>query len=59
MFTTGYGAAGVCDEYDISVLIRLVQPALRLPFGAERAAAELADAIDGSGFAGLFPQAIG
>src|SRR4029453_18680008 len=36
------GAAGVCDEYDISVLIRLVQPALRLPWAAERTAEELA-----------------
>ena len=26
-----HGAAGVCDEYDISVLARHVQPALRLP----------------------------
>ena len=38
-----HGAAGVCDEYDISVLTRHIQPALRLPFGAERTAAELAD----------------
>jgi acyl-CoA dehydrogenase len=51
-----HGAAGVCDEYDISVLARLVQPALRLPWGAERAAAELAGAIGRDGFAGLFPH---
>ena len=49
-----HGAAGVCDEYDISVLCRHVQPALRLPFGAERTAAELADAIDATGFESLF-----
>jgi hypothetical protein len=49
-----HGAAGVCDEYDISVLIRLVQPALRLPWGAERTAEELAAAIARDGFEGLF-----
>jgi hypothetical protein len=49
-----HGAAGVCDEYDISVLIRLVQPALRLPLGAERTAEELAGAIATDGFDGLF-----
>jgi hypothetical protein len=49
-----HGAAGVCDEYDISVLIRLVQPALRLPWGAERTAEELAAAIARDGFDGLF-----
>ncbi|HEX7132175.1 MAG TPA: acyl-CoA dehydrogenase family protein [Iamia sp.] len=51
-----HGAAGVCDEYDISVMARLVQPALRLPWGAERTAAELAAAIGRDGFAGLFPH---
>ena len=51
-----HGAAGVCDEYDISVLARHIQPALRLPFGSERAAAELADAIAVDGFVGLFPH---
>ena len=54
-----HGAAGVCDEYDVSVLARHTQPALRLPFGAERAAAELADAVDRSGFDGLFPHGAG
>ena len=50
-----HGAAGVCDEYDISVLARHVQPALRLPCSAERtAAAVLAAAIQGDGFDGLF-----
>jgi alkylation response protein AidB-like acyl-CoA dehydrogenase len=51
-----HGAAGVCDEYDISVISRHIQPALRLPFGAERSAALLADAIDTQGFVGLFPH---
>lgn len=51
-----HGAAGVCDEYDISVLTRHVQPALRLPCSAERTAAELAAAIRRDGFEGLFPH---
>jgi alkylation response protein AidB-like acyl-CoA dehydrogenase len=51
-----HGAAGVCDEYDISVITRHIQPALRLPFGAERGAQLLADAIDAQRFAGLFPH---
>jgi hypothetical protein len=49
-----HGAAGVCDEYDISVLTRMVQPALRLPWSAERTATELAAAIQRHGFDGLF-----
>jgi alkylation response protein AidB-like acyl-CoA dehydrogenase len=49
-----HGAAGVCDEYDISVLARHVQPALRLPCSAERTVAALADAIAATGFDGLF-----
>jgi hypothetical protein len=51
-----HGAAGVCDEYDISVLTRLVQPALRLPWSAERTATVLADVIQRDGFEGLFPH---
>ena len=51
-----HGAAGVCDEYDISVLTRHVQPALRLPWSAERTATELAEAIQRDGFEGLFPH---
>ncbi len=49
-----HGAAGVCDEYDISVLTRMVQPALRLPWSAERTADALADTIRHEGFEGLF-----
>jgi hypothetical protein len=49
-----HGAAGVCDEYDVSVLTRMVQPALRLPWSAERTAAELSAAIQRDGFDGLF-----
>ena len=51
-----HGAAGVCDEYDVSVLTRMVQPALRLPWSAERTADALADAIHEQGFEGLFPH---
>ncbi len=51
-----HGASGLCDEYDISVIVRHLQPALRLPFGAETTADLLADAIERSGFAGLFPH---
>lgn len=56
-----HGAAGVCDEYDISVLVRHVQPALRLPSSAERTVGALAEAIQRDGFEGLFPhgQAVG
>lgn len=51
-----HGAAGVCDEYDISVLARHVQPALRLPWSAERTVTELSAAIARDGFEGLFPH---
>ena len=54
-----HGAAGVCDEYDISVLTRMVQPALRLPWSAERTATELAAAIQRDGFDGLFEHGRG
>ena len=40
-----HGASGLCDEYDISILCRHVQPLLRLPMGVERTTAALADAI--------------
>ena len=49
-----HGAAGVCDEYDVSVLTRMAQPALRLPWSAERTATVLAAAIERDGFEGLF-----
>lgn len=51
-----HGAAGVCDEYDVSVLTRMVQPALRLPAGVDRTATDLAEAIAADGFVGLFPH---
>ncbi|HZT67843.1 MAG TPA: acyl-CoA dehydrogenase family protein [Acidimicrobiales bacterium] len=51
-----HGAAGLCDEYDISILCRHVQPCLRLPFGSERTALELAGAVERMGFDSLFPH---
>ncbi len=49
-----HGAAGVCDEYDVSVITRHLQPALRIPFGAETTASHLVDAVAQHGFDGLF-----
>lgn len=51
-----HGASGVCEEYDISVICRHVQPLLRLPFGAEATLSALVDAIDATGFESLFPH---
>jgi hypothetical protein len=51
-----HGAAGVCDEYDVSILARHIQPDLRLPFGASSTAEHLAAAVDRDGFEALFPQ---
>jgi hypothetical protein len=51
-----HGASGLCDELDISILVRHLQPALRLPAGAEETAGDLAAAIAEGGFDGLFPH---
>ena len=51
-----FGAAGLCDEYDVSVLLRHIQPDLRLPFGSERTATVLFAAVERYGFESLFPQ---
>ena len=51
-----HGAAGVCDEYDVSVLARHIQPDLRLPFGSTATASQLAAAVELRGFEALFPQ---
>ncbi len=51
-----HGASGLCDEYDISILCRHIQPEMRLPFGAERTASELFAAAAAIGFSGLFPH---
>ena len=52
-----HGAAGLCDEYDISVLVRHLQPALRLPLDADATSELLFDVIAQEGFATLFPLA--
>ncbi len=51
-----FGAAGLCDEYDVSILVRHVQPDLRLPFGSEQTASTLFDAVVRHGFDSLFPH---
>jgi Acyl-CoA dehydrogenase, C-terminal domain len=54
-----HGASGLCDEYDISVLVRHVQPALRLPLDADAMSDLVFDAISTQGFATLFPLGTG
>ncbi|HLH27916.1 MAG TPA: acyl-CoA dehydrogenase family protein [Acidimicrobiales bacterium] len=51
-----FGAAGVCEEYDVSVIARHLQPALRLPCGPDRTAAALVAAVRSTGFESLFPH---
>jgi hypothetical protein len=51
-----HGAAGVCDEYDVSVLALSVQPATRLAGGVHRSGAQLHRLVARDGFAGLFPH---
>lgn len=51
-----FGAAGLCDEYDVSILVRHMQPDLRLPFGSEQTASILFDAVSRHGFESLFPH---
>jgi hypothetical protein len=50
-----HGAAGMCDEYDISFLVRHVQPALRLPVDSDALSDILFRRITAHGFATLFP----
>jgi hypothetical protein len=50
-----HGAAGMCDEYDISFLVRHVQPAMRLPLDSDALSDILFDSITTDGFATLFP----
>jgi hypothetical protein len=49
-----HGASGFCDEYDISVLVRHVQPAVRLPVDSDAMSEIVFDAIQARGFASLF-----
>jgi hypothetical protein len=48
------GAVGFCDEHDVSVLDRHLQPLLRLPLSAERLAARLVPAVEAHEFETLF-----
>jgi hypothetical protein len=50
-----HGAAGLADEYDISVLVRHFQPALRLPVDSDAMSDIVFDALQTHGFATLFP----
>jgi hypothetical protein len=54
-----HGASGLCDEYDISILLRHVQPALRLPVDADAMSDLVFAAITTEGFATLFPLGVG
>jgi hypothetical protein len=54
-----HGASGLCDEYDISILVRHVQPALRLPVDADAMSDLVFAAITTEGFATLFTLGVG
>jgi Acyl-CoA dehydrogenase, C-terminal domain len=51
-----HGAVGFCDEHDLSVLSRHVQPQLRLGGGLEATTEHLMAAIDHTGFDSLFDR---
>lgn len=51
-----HGAIGFCDEHDLSVLSRHIQPQLRLPAGVEATTERLLAAVDELGFASLFGE---
>lgn len=48
-------ATGLCDEHDLSVVDRHLQPVLRRPGGVHATARRLADAVAREGFDGTFP----
>ena len=54
-----HGAAGLCDEYDISILVRHAQPALRLPVGSDAMSEMLLEATRTHGFESLFSSTAG
>jgi hypothetical protein len=49
-----HGAVGFCDEHDLSVLTRYLQPALRLSGGSEALSQALSCSIEEDGFEGIF-----
>ncbi|HSS10268.1 MAG TPA: acyl-CoA dehydrogenase family protein [Acidimicrobiales bacterium] len=51
-----HGASGLCDEYDISVLVRHAQPALRLPIDSDGMSEIVFRAVQAQGFESLFSQ---
>jgi hypothetical protein len=51
-----HGASGVAEEYDVSVLCRRAQAAVRSPASPERVLATLTGAVREGGFASLFPH---
>lgn len=51
-----HGAIGFCDEHDLSVLSRHVQPQLRLPGGLEATTEHLLAAVEELGFSSLFGE---
>lgn len=51
-----HGAIGFCDEHDLSVLSRHVQPQLRLPGGVEATTEHLLAAVEELGFSSLFGE---
>jgi hypothetical protein len=48
-------ATGLCDEHDLSVVDRHLQPLLRRPGGVHATVRRLADAVARDGFSGIFP----
>jgi hypothetical protein len=52
-----FGALGFCDEHDVSVIDRHLQPLLRLPYASEALADRLVPAVGDGSFESLFTSA--
>jgi hypothetical protein len=52
-----FGAIGFCDEHDVSVLDRHMQPLMRLPCSAESLADRLVPAVAAGELESLFVSA--
>jgi hypothetical protein len=50
-----FAAIGLCDEHDLALIDRHLQPALRRPFGLAAANRQFAASLDQHGFDALFP----